>query len=58
MRENYLQTIMLIISQVPYHDARVTTPGPKERVLHYMAPPNQVKHPGVLISDPVWDSLA
>ena len=49
---------MLIISQVPYHDARVTTPGPKERVLHYMAPPNQVKHPGVLISNPVWDSLA
>ena len=29
-------------SQVPYHDARVTTPGPRERVLHYMAPPNQV----------------
>lgn len=29
-------------SQVPYHDARVTTPAPRERVLHYMAPPNQV----------------
>ena len=35
-------------SQVPYHDARHTTPSPanikvsKDKVLHYMAPPNQV----------------
>ena len=32
--------------QVPYHDARLSTPGPQQaggQVLHYVAPPNQVK---------------
>ena len=42
-------------SQVPYHDARHTTPSPanikvsKDKVLHYMAPPNQVT-PAEIIS--------
>ena len=52
-REEYPAPSLTPYSQVPYHDARHTTPHSlhttpravqvsKEKVLHYMAPPNQV----------------